>query len=143
MVGCCMIGDENLRELVSDWLDKAEADFKTAEYLMTSPSRLHEIICFHAQQACEKTLKAYLTALQIPFGKTHRLKELIQSIEKYDSALAASLADVDVLSLYSVAYRYPGDYPVISDEMLNRAMSLMRKTKSQILAALGETGEEV
>jgi HEPN domain-containing protein len=36
-----------------------------------------DIVCFHAQQAAEKYLKAYLVFLEQDFPKTHALEDLV------------------------------------------------------------------
>jgi HEPN domain-containing protein len=49
------------RELVAQWLDKAEADAQLCHRLADDPQPYSEAIAFHAQQAVEKYLKAFLT----------------------------------------------------------------------------------
>jgi HEPN domain-containing protein len=44
-----------LRELVAQWLEKAERDFDAAEHLLAQGARFREIVAFHCQQAVENT----------------------------------------------------------------------------------------
>ncbi|HEX2172029.1 MAG TPA: HEPN domain-containing protein [Dehalococcoidia bacterium] len=67
--------DEKLR-LAHEWLRKAEHDIRTAEYASHIPD-LTDIVAFHAQQAVEKALKAFLIWHDQPFRKTHDLAELV------------------------------------------------------------------
>jgi hypothetical protein len=47
-----------LRELVSQWVEKARDDFEAAAHLLGEGDRLGGIVAFHCQQAVEKYLKA-------------------------------------------------------------------------------------
>jgi HEPN domain-containing protein len=57
--------EEVKREFIQDWLAKANQDLETSQFLLASGRLFLYPICFHAQQAAEKYLKAYLTWRQI------------------------------------------------------------------------------
>ena len=95
-------------------------------------------IGFHAQQAAEKYLKAFLTWHQVEFPKTHDLGVLLELVATADSALAASLNPISALNPYSVELRYPGDAPELSQSEAQDALKWARKTADAILAALKE-----
>ena len=59
------------KEVIRLWLAKAESDLKTAQILIKDKDPPTDSICFHAQQAVEKLLKAYLTYFDIKVPKTH------------------------------------------------------------------------
>lgn len=63
--------EEAKRKLFAEWIRKADDDFRVAELLANEGSGLTGPIAFHAQQAVEKYLKAFLTWHQIGFPKTH------------------------------------------------------------------------
>lgn len=65
--------DDVKRAIVRQWLAKAEQDLQAAETLLTAEHQLFYPACFHAQQAAEKFLKAFLAWHQIEFPKTHSL----------------------------------------------------------------------
>ena len=67
--------EEVMCELVQQWTAKAETDFGLAEHLVSEGKYL-DAIGFHAQQAAEKFLKAFLVEHQIEFPKTHNIGEL-------------------------------------------------------------------
>lgn len=69
----------------------------------------YEAVCFHAQQCAEKYLKARLQDAGIQFGKTHDLPALLDMLPPVEPAWGATLSDLQTLSTYAVAYRYPGD----------------------------------
>ena len=58
------------------WLRYAEEDLTTAETLLRQPHVVPRHVCWFAQQAAEKTLKAVLVFLQIDFPRTHDLDVL-------------------------------------------------------------------
>ena len=55
------------------WFKKAEQDLFVIKNIINIIDAPYEICCFHAQQAAEKYLKAYLTAHNVDFLKTHML----------------------------------------------------------------------
>lgn len=67
--------DELQRDIVRQWIGKAEQDFAAAEILLGDATRLAPVIAFHAQQAVEKYLKAVLIRHQVHFPKTHELAQ--------------------------------------------------------------------
>jgi HEPN domain-containing protein len=58
------------------WLLFANSDLELAR-INPSPGILLEGLCFHAQQAAEKALKAVLIAHGIPFPRTLNIKTLL------------------------------------------------------------------
>ncbi len=102
-----------LRELVVQWLDKADSDLDAVEELSVHGDRFREIIAFHCQQAVEKYLKAFLVRHQVEFPKTHDIAKLVARCANIDEHLAAHLAHASVLTPYGVDARYPGDLPEV------------------------------
>jgi len=67
--------------VVSEWMEKAEGDFRTAEREMRArKAPNYDAVCFHAQQCAEKYLKAFLVHRQIPFRPIHDLEMLLELI---------------------------------------------------------------
>lgn len=64
-------------EEVGRWVRKAENDFRNIALVLPDERAPFDTVCFHAQQGAEKYIKALLTALGIPFGRTHDLPELL------------------------------------------------------------------
>jgi HEPN domain-containing protein len=61
-----------------EWVLKAEEDFAAASSLNRRRKKpLSNIVCFHAQQAVEKYLKARLEEASQPVPKTHDLLHLL------------------------------------------------------------------
>lgn len=61
----------NLPPAVQAWIQKAENDFKTIRASLASADPAWDTVCFHAQQAAQKYLKAYLVFQgDLPLGRT-------------------------------------------------------------------------
>ena len=65
-----------------------------------------EIFGFHAQQAVEKTIKAWLCSLGVVYPKTHDLSELMEGVRNTGRELPAQFGGLDDLVDFAVQYRY-------------------------------------
>ena len=62
---------------------------------------------FHAQQAVEKALKAWLSMLDVPYPYTHSLEALLGLLEDEVGADKVSqLRDFDLLDPFAIQFRY-------------------------------------
>ena len=59
------------------WFRKAESDLLVIKNNLISTEIPIDACCFHAQQAAEKYIKAYLVSRLINFPKTHDLQSLL------------------------------------------------------------------
>jgi HEPN domain-containing protein len=99
-----------MNPITREWVQKAEGDFATAKReLQVSNEPNYDAVCFHAQQCIEKYLKAKLQESNIQFGKTHDLSMLLDLILPVETTWDSLRADLQALSAFAVAYRYPGD----------------------------------
>ena len=69
---------------VRQWLRKAENDRKIARRELARPDAITDAVCFHAQQYCEKYLKAFLIYHGAEYPKTHDLSRLIELCVRID-----------------------------------------------------------
>jgi len=129
--------DEVRRELVEQWLAKAEEDFAVAGQLASGEEPFWASAAFHAQQAAEKYLKAFLVEHQTEFRKTHDLGALLDLVAEIDKAFADSLGDLTALNPYGVEARYPGDYPDVGRQDAEEAVSLAGRVRQAVRRALG------
>jgi HEPN domain-containing protein len=65
-------------------------------------------LCFDAQQAAEKALKAVLVLRGVPFPKTHSLPELIDLLATKGESVPEDVHEAAGLTRFAVAARYPG-----------------------------------
>ncbi len=124
------------RDLVRQWLAKADQDFRAANALLETPSPCYYPACFHAQQSAEKCLKALLTWHQVAFPKTHALELLLELLRSVDDAIALMLDECVALTPYGVEVRYPGDQPEPGEEESRHAIALAQDVRNAILSAL-------
>ncbi len=128
--------DGTRRALVDEWLRKADEDFAVAEYLISSQRPYYGAVGFHAQQAAEKYLKAFLVHQQIEFRKTHDLDKLLDLVATAAKPSADSLRDVIVLNVYGVEIRYPADLPEMSLREAQEAVELAGRVRDAVSAGL-------
>jgi HEPN domain-containing protein len=124
--------EEVKREFLRQWLEKAEGDWNLCHRLLGDPEPPTEAIAFHAQQAVEKYLKAFLTWHQVEFPKTHDIKRLLELVNSCDPPLAEGLSDTTALSIYAVEYRYPGEYPPVTTDDAARAVAMADLVRDQV-----------
>jgi HEPN domain-containing protein len=66
------------------------------------------IAAYHCQQAAEKLVKGLLVVAGVGFPRTHDLLELAGRAAPFYSDLSSLLGALGPLTVWSVAYRYPG-----------------------------------
>lgn len=111
----------------SAWLARARSNLKRAELGRQAPEIFLEDLCFDAQQAAEKALKAICVHLGIEFQKAHSLVYLIDLIEKDGLVVSERLKEVDVLTRYAVETRYPGLGEEVKETEYQNAVELARR----------------
>lgn len=92
------------------WLAYARSDLDAANALLRDPDHYPRQVCFLAQQAAEKALKALLVLLEVEFPFTHdldRLREIVPS----GWQVKATFPNLYALSVWAVEARYRGDLP--------------------------------
>jgi len=76
------------------------------ETLEPLPAIAPAIVGFHAQQAVEKALKAWLSYLGLPYPRIHHLKNLFDLVEEQDPAGVLPFRALDRLTPFAVQFRY-------------------------------------
>jgi HEPN domain-containing protein len=121
---------------VRSWLEKAQQDLDAAAWLLTSPQHLYNAAGFHSQQAAEKSIKAYLCWLEIPFEKTHSLVALVGLCLKVSPDFETLRTAATTLTPFAVITRYPGDLPAISRQEALEGVEYAKQIREFILAHL-------
>ena len=98
----------DMNPLTLEWVENAEEDYVVVQLLHQGQNPVYNAICFHAQQCVEKYLKAWLQEANIPFPRTHDLKELLNLIVPTIPIWRAWQTDFSKLSEHAVDSRYPG-----------------------------------
>jgi len=94
------------------WLDLAQDELNFAKVNLGEQPEFPWYICFHAQQAAEKSLKAFLFYKQYPKElRTHNLIALLNLCEKYDKEFKKLSRSCKILNGYYTPTRYPDALP--------------------------------
>jgi len=98
-------------EYIRNWLFRANEDIAVINDLINFGTEYYtSTICFHAQQATEKFLKAFLVYHNIDFPRTHDVDYLISECQKINKN--AFNIDLKSLTDFGVSVRYPDDFYV-------------------------------
>jgi len=111
----------------------AHNDLIAANAVVSSGLALNTV-CFHAQQAAEKSLKAVLASHGLIYPKIHDLAKLIQLIDDLGCDLKIARGEVSSLTVYAVDIRYDNLEPVL--EEASAAVKLAEKLYSIISTLL-------
>ncbi len=112
------------REIILNWLKRARSNLERAKMGKVSQGILYEDLCFDAQQAVEKSLKAILIKLNQSFPKTHSIGILLKLIEEAGVEIPENINQAKLLTAYAVDSRYPGDYEPVSKEEYEEALKI-------------------
>ena len=99
-----------MHPLVEEWVRKAVADLQTAKResrVRRNPN--FDAVCFHAQQAVEKMLKARLSSMKRDIPRTHDLTQLLDALLDAEPLWEVWKPALDELVSYAVEFRYPGE----------------------------------
>ncbi|MGA1790901.1 MAG: HEPN domain-containing protein [bacterium] len=108
---------------VSDWLARAKGDLILAKGPVQEGAFLEDL-CFHAQQAVEKAIKAFYVYHGLVFRYTHDLDELLTGLRAHGISIPAEVEDSIVLTTYAWEARYPGVAEPVTEEEYREAVRL-------------------
>ena len=101
------------------------------------PDGLYELLCFHAQQAAEKSLKALLVLHRIQFPYTHNVKILVDLLPPEVTRTPAVL-EAARLTDYAFTTRYPGEDEPVSEDDYREAVRLAEAVVEWASAIIGD-----
>jgi HEPN domain-containing protein len=119
------------------WLAYAKSDLDAAHILLKQGEFFPRQICFMAQQAGEKALKAVLVFLEINFPKTHdldRLRELIP----HGWQVKEKFPELYELSVWAVESRYPAHAPDVVENEARETLLLAEAVYKSVERELEE-----
>jgi HEPN domain-containing protein len=102
------------------WVEKAANDLLNINNNLAAVEIPWDTLCFHAQQAAEKMLKALLVARGEICPRTHDLSALLGRCQAAAYAVDALEESCRLLQPYAVLTRYPGS-PFEPDEQEGRS----------------------
>ncbi len=131
---------DDLDDYVEKWLFRADEDVAVIDALIQSdPQAYGSTICFHAQQAVEKYLKALLACKGVDFPKTHDVDFLLAECRKVTSG---ELDPIDLKSLtdFGVSVRYPDDFFVPEPSETKYYAEVARRIQGIVLGLIKPSG---
>ncbi len=120
-------------DLIRGWLRKARSDEVAMDASLGAGA--FDAACFHAQQAAEKYLKAFLIHGDVTFPFTHNLARLVEFCAGSDESFRSLTAVVAPLTPYAVELRYDADFWP-SEEVAQEAISLARTVRDFVVDKL-------
>ena len=123
-------------DITNEQLLIAHDDYDSAKFLFDNkvPKPL-EIICYHCQQAAEKSLKAFICTHDIEIPKTHEVKRLCAICADIDSTFKDLFPECEELEVYATETRYPLRIEIDSshaEKALNQALKIYNFVSDKI-----------
>lgn len=106
------------------WMAFARSDLKLAKEGCRPGIRL-EGLCYLAQQAAEKAVKAVLMHAGVDFPRVHQIQTLLEYLP-LDVVLPTSVRDASDLSDYAVEGRYPQNFEDVTKAEYRAALDKSR-----------------
>ena len=106
-----------------DWLRRAKGNLARAKQAKPKEA-FWEDLCFDAQQATEKAIKAVLTCREIDFPKTHDIRELLTLLSTSGEVVPEAIWEAINLTDYAVETRYPGPAEPVTKEEYRDAVTV-------------------
>lgn len=88
---------------------KAANDLVAGDLVLAS-GRALDTVCFHAQQAVEKSLKAILTYHNVDYPRRHDLEELLHMVAQVAPRIEQVASKISPLTPYAVMARYATEF---------------------------------
>lgn len=105
-----------------EWLNRARSNLIQAR---TEQAGVYlEDLCFNAQQAAEKAIKALLIQRDVEFPYVHDIAQLLTLLERSGVEVPAQVRQAEKLTPFAVFTRYPGVAPPVQREEYEEALAL-------------------
>ena len=105
-----------------EWLNRARSNLAMAGNRV--PGAYLEDLCFQAQQAAEKAIKAVMILRNIDFPYVHNLALLLSMLEENGEDVPDRIRRAVGLTPYAVDTRYPGVDQPVSEEAYRDAIAI-------------------
>jgi HEPN domain-containing protein len=115
-----------------EWLNRARSNLARAKEGISIEGVYLEDLCFDAQQAAEKAIKALLIHLGMRFPYTHDLAELLTIVEQTGQAIPKQVKGAARLTDYAVEPRYPGLFEPVTHEEYEDAVVVAEEVVSWV-----------
>jgi HEPN domain-containing protein len=105
-----------------EWLNRARSNLALAKN--DAIGVFPEDLCFEAQQAAEKAVKAVFVHRGVSFPYIHDLDQLLNRLERSGVKIPKYVKQADDLSHFAVVTRYPGLAGPVTKRQYSRAVRI-------------------
>ena len=105
-----------------EWLNRARSNLARAKVFV--PGGYLEDLCFDAQQAAEKAIKAVMIGRDIDFPYIHDLARLLMILEARGEDIPHTIRHAAKLTQYAAHTRYPGFEEPVSEPEYQEAIAI-------------------
>ena len=105
-----------------EWMNRARSNLVRAKNRI--PGAYLEDLCFDAQQAAEKAIKAVLIAREIEFPYVHDLGSLLFLLEETGEAVPEAVRTAVSLTTYATTTRYPNAGSPVTEGEYREAIAI-------------------
>ena len=116
-----------------EWLNRARSSLAIARNRV--PDAYLEDLCFEAQQAAEKAIKALMIRRGIDFPHVHDLARLLSMLEGSGETIPDAVRQAGKLTRFASITRYPTDLAVAERhyaEAVDTASTVLRWVEAQL-----------
>jgi HEPN domain-containing protein len=124
---------------IKRWIVKGDHDLGTAKITYLHIPEYLDTVIFHCQQAVEKYLKAYLIFKSTSFKLSHDLIYLLDLITQTDPEIENYYETVSELQGYAVEIRYPNETIYLSNEKVEKAMTIAKNIREFVTSKMSIT----
>ena len=105
-----------------EWLNRAKSNLALAKNRIAEAYL--EDLCFEAQQAAEKAIKAVLIRRDIEFPYVHDLAQLLSLVDENGETIPELVRKAEELTPLAVLTRYPGIARPITEQEYEEAVAI-------------------
>jgi HEPN domain-containing protein len=125
-----------------EWIRRSRSNLAKARADRNLPEVLYEDLCFDAEQAAEKSVKALLVFRKVPFPKTHDIVGLLTLLQKNGMDVPDEIRAAGILTEYAIDSRYPGLTEEVTEEDYTHALSLAERVVQWAESIIRYPGDE-
>jgi HEPN domain-containing protein len=120
-----------------EWLNRARSNLLHAK--SRTPGVYFEDLCFDAQQAAEKALKAVLVQREIRFPYVHDLATLLTLIDQAGEETPPQVREAGRLTRFAVMARYPSVTEPVTEPEYQQSVAIAEAVVEWAAALLDRT----
>jgi HEPN domain-containing protein len=126
------------QQRANEWFQRAKSNMARAKAGKATAEILYEDLCYDAQQAAEKSLKALCILHEIVFPRTHDIAYLMDLLMKGSVPIPEDVHKARILTGYAVETRCPGEYEPVNEEDYLNATTLAERLVKWVEAKISE-----